>query len=140
MARTRSSSGRRDERGIAVVELALLLPILAVVLFGLVEFGLAFRSHEVLSQASREAVRYGVRPTEPKPSEGEIRQRAMDFLDSAGLSSDRSTVVVTGAGGESGEQLRVQVQYPASIAVFRLMKGSSPGTITLSSEGVLEHE
>lgn len=141
MAETRCVAASRGERGIAAVEFAFLLPILGLLLFGLVQLGLAFQNHQVLSQASRAAVRFGVQPTDPKHSAAEIRQRALDFLNSAGLSVERSTVVVIGAEGEAGQQLRVRVEYPANIAIFNnFMRGGSSDRITLASEGVLEHE
>jgi Flp pilus assembly protein TadG len=45
------------ERGAAAVEMALVLPLLLLVLFGLVDFGRAFNAQMQLTQAAREGVR-----------------------------------------------------------------------------------
>jgi Flp pilus assembly protein TadG len=45
------------ESGAAAVELALLLPVLLIILFGIVDFGRAFNTQIALTQASREGVR-----------------------------------------------------------------------------------
>lgn len=45
------------DRGAAAVEMALVLPLLLLVLFGLVDFGRAFNTQMQLTQAAREAVR-----------------------------------------------------------------------------------
>jgi Flp pilus assembly protein TadG len=53
--------GRRTpaDSGAAAVEMALLLPILLTVVFGIIEFGFAFNAQISLTQATREAVRVG---------------------------------------------------------------------------------
>lgn len=45
------------DRGAAAVEMALVLPLLLLVLFGLVDFGRAFNAQMQVTQAAREAVR-----------------------------------------------------------------------------------
>jgi len=47
----------RGHRGQALVELALVLPILLLMLFGIVEFGRIFNAYLVVSQAAREGAR-----------------------------------------------------------------------------------
>ena len=48
---------RRDERGAAVVEFALILPILVMFVFGIVEFGRAYNARIELTAAVREGAR-----------------------------------------------------------------------------------
>jgi Flp pilus assembly protein TadG len=50
---------RQDERGAALVELALVVPILMLLVFGIVEFGTAFNASQSLRQGVREAARQG---------------------------------------------------------------------------------
>ena len=50
----------RNNQGAAVVELAITLPILLVVLFGIFEFGLIMYNKAVITNASREGARTGI--------------------------------------------------------------------------------
>jgi Flp pilus assembly protein TadG len=49
----------RGERGAALVELAIILPIFVVLVFGLLEFGITYNSYIALRQGTREAARQG---------------------------------------------------------------------------------
>jgi Flp pilus assembly protein TadG len=49
-----------DERGVSAVEFALLLPLLVIVLFGIIEFGLILYDKAVITNASREGARRGI--------------------------------------------------------------------------------
>lgn len=51
---------RRSDDGASAVELALVLPILMLLIFGIISFGLYFAGALGLSNATREAARYGV--------------------------------------------------------------------------------
>ncbi len=57
--KTRVSTRRGNERGAALVELAIALPILLMLVFGVVEFGNAYNSYISLRQGTREAARQG---------------------------------------------------------------------------------
>jgi Flp pilus assembly protein TadG len=59
MAPIRPSGRRRSDRGAALVEFALCLPLLLVVIAGIVDFGFAFQRYEVLTNAAREGARLG---------------------------------------------------------------------------------
>jgi len=50
----------RNNKGVAAVEFAICLPILILLLFGLIEFGLLFYNQQVITNASREGVRAGI--------------------------------------------------------------------------------
>ena len=52
-----ASGGSRDERGAAVVELALILPILVMFVFGIVQFGNGYNARVELTAAVREGAR-----------------------------------------------------------------------------------
>src|ERR1700709_2311206 len=44
---------KRDERGAAMVEFAMILPLLVLLTFGIIEFGVAFNASSSVSQSSR---------------------------------------------------------------------------------------
>jgi Flp pilus assembly protein TadG len=54
-----ASQRGRGESGVAMVELAIVLPILLLLVFGMIEFGIAFNDDITLRQGVREAARQG---------------------------------------------------------------------------------
>lgn len=50
----------RSEQGTAVVEFAVILPLLLVIILGIVEFGFIFYNKALLTNASREGARAGI--------------------------------------------------------------------------------
>jgi hypothetical protein len=62
MAPLTTSRSVRSERGAALVEFALALPLLLVVIGGIVDFGFLFQRYEVLTNAAREGARLGSLP------------------------------------------------------------------------------
>jgi Flp pilus assembly protein TadG len=54
---------RRGERGAALVEFALALPLLLVIIAGIVDFGFLFQRYEVVTNAAREGARLGSLPS-----------------------------------------------------------------------------
>ena len=50
----------KNQNGVAAVEFAILLPLLAVILFGTLDFALLFYNKQVLTNASRELARYAI--------------------------------------------------------------------------------
>jgi len=49
-----------SQRGQQLVEFALLLPLLLLLLFGIIEFGIAVFRYDTIANASREIARYGI--------------------------------------------------------------------------------
>src|SRR3954468_11121497 len=49
----------RGERGAAMVELAIILPLFVVLVFGVIEFGLTYNNYITVRQGTREAARQG---------------------------------------------------------------------------------
>lgn len=57
----RSKKSQKNERGQNFVELALTLPIILVLFFGMMEIGLAIHSYVIVANAAREGARFGAR-------------------------------------------------------------------------------
>jgi Flp pilus assembly protein TadG len=119
LTRRRSRETHRS-RGQSLVEFALIVPVFAVMLFGVVDFGLAFDASIAISNAAREGARLGA--TQPNAAAITARVRSV----AGGLNNSRLTVTVTcktptgGAcpGGISGATrggsvvVRVNYGYP----------------------------
>jgi Flp pilus assembly protein TadG len=69
---------RRSDRGAALVEFALVLPLLLVVIAGIVDFAFAFQRYEVITNAAREGARMAVLPV--GYTEDEIRLRVREYV------------------------------------------------------------
>jgi len=89
MSRTSTQiTRRRPDSGEALVEMALVLPILLVLSLGMLDFGRAFHTKNIVDAAAREACRVAVVTAPDKPlAEG----RATDILTAAGVTG--TTVV-----------------------------------------------
>ena len=68
-----------NPRGSTAIELALILPVLVLLLFGIVEFGLLFYNQQIITNASREAARAGIVAGSPRPTDSEIRSVATSY-------------------------------------------------------------
>lgn len=124
----------RKNQGQAVVELALVLPILLLILFGIFEFGRIFNADLVITNASRE----GARKAAVGGSDSEVASTvnsAIGLLDAASL-----VVTVTPSGSRtSGEQVSVQVDYSVDIIV-PVISSIVPNPFPLSSKTVMRIE
>lgn len=89
---------RRDRRGSAIVETAIILPVLMLLLFGLVEFGRALQQHHVLNKSLRDAGRYLARvqldcPAGADPNWATERSTAQHLAATGQLSGGAPLVV-----------------------------------------------
>jgi Flp pilus assembly protein TadG len=130
-----------DERGASAVEFAILLPVLLLILFGTIEFGMVMYSREVLTNASREGARAGIVQQVPKPTVGEIQNVVTNYLTGTGITMANVTFPnggVTGAGGVFPNNLTVAVQYRYDFFVPTILNlGTS---INLTAQTVMRHE
>ena len=102
---------RLDERGQALVELALVLPILLLVLMGIVDFGRVFHGHLAVTSASRQAAR--------EASLGRTDAEIMTAARNAAspLAPEQIVVTVTPAfsARQAGTSIEVTVTYSLEI-------------------------
>lgn len=139
----------RDEKGIALVEFAVVSPLLFVILFGIIEFGILFYDKAMITNASREGARAGIVFSQPgRISDDEIRQVVRNYCETHLISFDPgSTVSIPDpirTGDEAGASLTVTVTYPFRFLVFSnliaLVGGDIGNTVTLSATTVMRLE
>jgi Flp pilus assembly pilin Flp len=109
----RSRKFLRNEEGAAVVEFALVMPILALVIFGIIDFGRAFYTVNNIISAVREGARYGAILSTPLSVTGqrEIRDRVRSVSQPFGGDSLRDEQIHIEF--PNGELVRVRVEnYP----------------------------
>lgn len=100
-----------EKRGQALVELALILPILIVILMGTMEFGRIFHSYLVITNASREGARAGVVGLDDTG----IRTKVKDVATSLSLSDTQINITPGYSSRSRGVPLTVQVDYSVSL-------------------------
>lgn len=130
----------QGEDGAMAVEFALLLPMLVTLVAGAIEFGFALYFQEVITNASREAARAGIVIGDPRPTEGEITNVALTYLTNFGMSCTTSCITVTGAQGNSGNDLTVRVDLPYRFVVLPGFIEDFVDTITLRATTTMKHE
>ena len=126
----------KKEEGASVVEFAILAPLFVVLLFGLVEFGLAIYSKGMITNASREGARFGVVYSTPRKTDAEITSKVQEYLANAGFQDDVN-INVTGAQGTSGTPLTVSVTYPYTFQVLPNFVSGFTGAMNLTANTVM---
>ena len=119
----------RDRRGSELVEFALTLPILLLIVFGIVDFGLAIFDKAVVTNAAREAARRGIVFAPAQLTAAEIQAVATTYCANNLVTfgaPGAPTVAVSGAGGASGSTLQVDVSYTYTFGII-------PGFMPLGS-------
>ena len=104
-----------QQRGAAVVEFALILPILLGLLVGGIDASMALYDKAVITNASREGARAGIVARNPQLSDAQIRQVVNQYAQSALVSFGTNPVqpsVIIQKGSLGGDPtLQVTVSY-----------------------------
>lgn len=130
-ARSRSCSGSTRDAGGSAVELALVLPALIIILFGIFDFGRAFLTQHGLSAAAREGARMAIaaRPV----TDGDVEERIQTYLSGANIDDADISIAPSANGAESGDEITVTVEKDFSMSVL-------PVSMTLRGSSVMVKE
>jgi hypothetical protein len=143
---------QKKDRGATILEMALVLPILFAVLFGILEFGRAYNIFQTVTNAAREGARYSVAPIAsglpnagnlPDPTTQVIPQ-VQYFLHGDGITvPDANIVIVQNCTGTTAcptvngvvlQYSQVTVTAPYTFIYFPF------GTLNISSRAVMRNE
>ena len=116
-------------RGAAVVEMAVVTPLLLTILFGIIEFGWVLTVKETLTNATREACRVGILP-------GGTPQAIYDRFEAAvspiGITVTQDMLTITEATSANPVvTVRSSVPY-SEVSLLGSFLGINPGTIGAS--------
>lgn len=136
-----------DERGAAVVEFAIIFPVLIVLLFGVIDFGRAFFLRNNLFAAAREGARSGAVMTTPCTSAmaDSMKSRVRQYLTPLGIAVTNSNITVStpgscAAGVATNVAVRVSgVRFTPITPVFRLINYNT-SLLTLSVSALYRWE
>ena len=115
------------------MEFALVLPMFLLLLIGVTEFGRAWMTRNILTGASREAVRIAA----VQGNTASALSRANDILSSAGISG--ASVNIADDGAPYGT-CRVTVSYPFPVIIAGFLPGLGGTNLTLSTSTSMRKE
>jgi len=108
---------RRDQDGAAAVEFALLLPLLVLLLFGFIQFGLAFNTRIQATNAARAAARQAVVGIDDWTNVSGVPFWQL-VRDRAGVSSiSNCSVTTTPTPAVVGGTLTVKFDFPLKLVI-----------------------
>jgi len=121
----------RNYRGGALVEFAIVLPLLLILVFGIIEFGLLLYNQAVITNASREGARAGIYYYTEAPhylDDEEIATIAENYCKDNLISfgSDEPTAEAE-QGSVTGDELKVTVEYVYEFLVTSILIENLPG-------------
>ena len=123
----------RDERGQSMTEFAIVLPILVVLLFGIVQFGILFNNYVTLTDAARAGARAAAvsrQASDPIGTATAAVQSSASDLNQANLGVNVSSTWAPTA------PVTVTATYPYSISLLGWVVSS--GTLTTKSTEAVE--
>jgi Flp pilus assembly protein TadG len=108
----------RSEKGAALIEAAVTVPIILLISVGIFEFGRAYQTQQVLVNAAREGARLAVIDGS---TDAQVRERVNNYLSGGGLTTltdanisiTRTTALTATATGST-----VEISYPFSFIVL----------------------
>lgn len=161
MTRLRRLRARRAEDGAAAVEFALVAPLLIILVFGIIAFGILFAQKLALGNAARQAARYGVvadrtcadLTAEAKDDSSTIAMDGAQAQVTVTLQSADGTPVASAsqpcpgtnptattevcAGSSDGDQVYVEVQYDSTLIIPLVITDNN---FEISGDGVFRCE
>jgi Flp pilus assembly protein TadG len=115
----------KSSDGQTMVEFALVLPLLAVLLFGIIQFGIVFNNYLDLTDATRAGARKAAvsrNTSDPSGPAGVATQAVINSAGDITLKSTDVTVQTTGPDGVNawgaGDDVTVTATYPFKIDLF----------------------
>lgn len=125
----------KNEKGQAMVEFALILPILLLLVMGIAEFGMMFNAYLSVQNATREGARIGI----VGATDEEMEERIL--ATSPSLREERMAITIEPENNSrtSGETLRVLVNYDYQMVV-PFISNLLGGNVNLSGESSMRIE
>ena len=135
-----------NNRGVAIVEFAIVLPLLMILLFGIIEFGFIIYNKAMITNASREGARIGIvyridldnnyLPPDDPAVRPLVETRINDYLGNSLIGFDpaaEKTVSIEVIGTSPGGELKVTVNYPYKFLVLPGFVSTMAPRISLSA-------
>jgi TadE-like protein len=137
------------QRGQALIETALTLPIVLVISISIFEFGRALQVWQLLTNAAREGARVAVLPGSTPDV---VKQRALDYMAAGGLQNralnqinvqSNAQIIMSGTPVSASQ---VTISYPFNFMLLNpimqlIVRGSRVGApITMTASALMRNE
>jgi Flp pilus assembly protein TadG len=136
----------RSQKGAALLEAAITIPLILMVCVGIFEFGRAYQTWQVLTNAAREGARAAIITG---TTDTDITTRVRNYMQGGGLPNyGTATVTITHNLPLTGADTatKVQVDYPFQFIVLQpvmrlVVKNATTGSpITMHSSALMRNE
>jgi len=118
----------RNQQGQTMTEFALVLPVLALILFAVIQFGIVFNNYITLTDATRAGARKAaVSRQDPNRNSAVITAVRSSASD---LTSSKLSVSPPSSTWQSGDDVTVTASYPYSISLLGVVVKSGSLTST----------
>ncbi len=137
-----------NKYGTAIVEFAIVLPLLLLILMGIIEFSFVLYDKAVLTNASREGARAGIVSQNPRVDDptirGIVKNYCKTFLITFGADTLEDTHIAISPASRDGlpfgTDLTVTVNYRYDFLVLPSFMGTVLGPINLAAQTVMKLE
>ena len=137
----------RGEKGAALIEAAVTVPVILLISVGIFEFGRAYQTQQVLTNAAREGARVAVIEG---TSDADVRTRVRDYVTRGGLTTltDGQIVIqravpLTSSSTASSVEINYPFQFMVLNPVVRLVAPTDTTTgapITMKAATLMRNE
>lgn len=103
---------KKTRRGVAMLEMAIVLPILLLLLLGILELGRVVMIYQIATNATREAAR---RAIVPGATDSTVLSTCNTYLDRGGISSTGRSVQILNAGGSSSSLATIRSKETVTV-------------------------
>lgn len=134
----------RHQKGQALVEFALVTPLLLLLVFGIIEFGMLWKSQQVLTDAAREGARSAVIANDDVDTDS-VHSIIESALDRGGVSLATSTITLEPADPKAssvttGTRVTVSIEHTYDFLVFDHLVEWAAGDVTLRTSSIMRKE
>ena len=127
--------------GTAMIEAAVVLPVLILLLFGIMEAGRALMTYNLLTRSVRAGVRLAVITPDLQQDDPRVLSRINDLLDDGGATAASSEMTFVGGPPTPGDPQRgLMVRVGAEVEFVPAVSMVFDRTIPLRAQVVARHE
>jgi Flp pilus assembly protein TadG len=124
-----------EKKGQAVVETALILPIIILILMGIIDFGLMFNNYLVINNAARE----GARNAAVGSSDANIKNMILNMTTTLDHSKLTTTIHPAELLRKKGEEVTVTIEYDNRL-ITPIISAIVPNPLHLKAKTVMRIE